>query len=141
MSSILLGFWMFAIVSTRVLIMGFCGIAGNCVNMYLACACYSQASSQAELDRWNLKRVSDRFRVIALGLPVPRYKGNPLDPPLRSRFQGHDVQGLRHQVTCMLHFRRSIIFTLWQLSAQFTITLCLHSDSTLRYAVMLRLII
>ena len=25
----------------------------------------------------------NRFRVIALGLPVPRYPGHPLDPPLR----------------------------------------------------------
>eukprot|EP00117_Sycon_ciliatum_P049088 scpid7831/ scgid4687/ Uncharacterized protein KIAA0564 homolog len=51
-----------------------------------------KSSSQAELDNWKLKRVSERFRVIALGLPVPRYKGNPLDPPLRSRFQGRDVR-------------------------------------------------
>jgi von Willebrand factor A domain-containing protein 8 len=27
------------------------------------------------------------FRVIALGVPVPPYKGFPLDPPFRSRFQ------------------------------------------------------
>ena len=31
-------------------------------------------------------RVSERFRVLALGLPVPKYVGNPLDPPLRSRY-------------------------------------------------------
>jgi len=37
--------------------------------------------------RWQLVRVSEDFRVIALGLPVPQYIGNPLDPPLRSRFQ------------------------------------------------------
>ena len=42
---------------------------------------------QEELDQWKLVRVSEDFRVIALGLPVPRYVGNPLDPPLRSRFQ------------------------------------------------------
>lgn len=36
-------------------------------------------------------RVDDRFRVIALGLPVPKYRGHPLDPPLRSRFQAVDV--------------------------------------------------
>uniref|UniRef100_A0A1I8FUD4 von Willebrand factor A domain-containing protein 8 n=1 Tax=Macrostomum lignano TaxID=282301 RepID=A0A1I8FUD4_9PLAT len=36
---------------------------------------------------WRLLRCSPDFRVIALGLPVPRYRGNPLDPPLRSRFQ------------------------------------------------------
>ena len=36
-------------------------------------------------------RVDDRFRVIALGLPVPKYRGHPLDPPLRSRFQAVDI--------------------------------------------------
>ncbi|XP_077946619.1 von Willebrand factor A domain-containing protein 8 isoform X1 [Gasterosteus aculeatus] len=44
-----------------------------------------------ELDSWKIVRVSEDFRVIALGLPVPKYKGNPLDPPLRSRFQARDV--------------------------------------------------
>ena len=34
-----------------------------------------------------LLRVSPDFMVVALGLPVPRFPGNPLDPPLRSRFQ------------------------------------------------------
>lgn len=29
--------------------------------------------------------------MIAIGLPTPKYKGNPLDPPLRSRFQAHLV--------------------------------------------------
>jgi len=37
--------------------------------------------------KWKLVRVNENFRVIALGLPVPKYKGHPLDPPLRSRFQ------------------------------------------------------
>lgn len=36
-------------------------------------------------------RVDEKFRVIALGLPVPKYRGHPLDPPLRSRFQGLNV--------------------------------------------------
>lgn len=40
---------------------------------------------------WNIARASESFRVIALGLPVPPYKGNPLDPPLRSRFQARTV--------------------------------------------------
>ncbi|KAE8748568.1 hypothetical protein FOCC_FOCC004744, partial [Frankliniella occidentalis] len=44
-----------------------------------------------ELKRWQLVRVSDDFRVIALGLPVPKYQGNPLDPPLRSRFQARFI--------------------------------------------------
>uniref|UniRef100_A0A8C0YK59 von Willebrand factor A domain-containing protein 8 n=1 Tax=Cyprinus carpio carpio TaxID=630221 RepID=A0A8C0YK59_CYPCA len=47
--------------------------------------------TKEELDAWKIVRVSEDFRVIALGLPVPRYKGNPLDPPLRSRFQARDV--------------------------------------------------
>ncbi|KAI0224510.1 von Willebrand factor A domain-containing protein 8 [Lamellibrachia satsuma] len=50
--------------------------------------------SQEELDAWKLVRVSEDFRVIALGLPVPRYQGNPLDPPLRSRFQAMNVDPL-----------------------------------------------
>ncbi|XP_068732159.1 von Willebrand factor A domain-containing protein 8-like [Montipora capricornis] len=47
--------------------------------------------SEEELRAWKLVRVSEDFRVIALGLPVPRYHGNPLDPPLRSRFQARDI--------------------------------------------------
>ena len=46
------------------------------------------------MDLWRLVRVSPDFRVIALGLPVPRYTGSPLDPPLRSRFQARDVKHL-----------------------------------------------
>ena len=46
-----------------------------------------EGHTREELDRWKLVRVSEDFRVIALGLPVPKYIGNPLDPPLRSRFQ------------------------------------------------------
>ncbi|XP_067669611.1 von Willebrand factor A domain-containing protein 8-like [Haliotis asinina] len=53
-----------------------------------------QDHSKEELDSLNLVRVSERFRVIALGLPIPRYQGNPLDPPLRSRFQARDVHSL-----------------------------------------------
>jgi len=49
---------------------------------------------QEVLDLWRLVRVSPDFRVIALGLPVPRYTGSPLDPPLRSRFQARDVKHL-----------------------------------------------
>ncbi|XP_025079335.1 von Willebrand factor A domain-containing protein 8-like isoform X2 [Pomacea canaliculata] len=50
--------------------------------------------SKEELDALKLVRVSEFFRVIALGLPVPHYQGNPLDPPLRSRFQARDVYPL-----------------------------------------------
>jgi len=49
---------------------------------------------QEVMDKWRLVRVSEDFRVIALGLPVPKYTGSPLDPPLRSRFQARDVQHL-----------------------------------------------
>ena len=34
-----------------------------------------------------LLRTSEHFRVIGLTVPVPKFPGNPLDPPLRSRFQ------------------------------------------------------
>ncbi|XP_041662632.1 von Willebrand factor A domain-containing protein 8 isoform X2 [Cheilinus undulatus] len=50
-----------------------------------------QDHTKEELDLWKIVRVSEDFRVIALGLPVPKYKGNPLDPPLRSRFQARDI--------------------------------------------------
>ena len=35
---------------------------------------------EEELANWKLVRVSEDFRVIALGLPIPHYIGNPLDP-------------------------------------------------------------
>ncbi|XP_056637109.1 von Willebrand factor A domain-containing protein 8 isoform X2 [Diorhabda sublineata] len=52
---------------------------------------------EKELNKWKLVRVDDNFRVIALGLPVPKYRGNPLDPPLRSRFQARDVTSITYQ--------------------------------------------
>ncbi|KOB75074.1 Uncharacterized protein OBRU01_08133, partial [Operophtera brumata] len=55
-----------------------------------------------EVAKWRLVRVDDRFRVIALGLPVPRYSGQPLDPPLRSRFQARDVATVGYPVTHVL---------------------------------------
>lgn len=54
-----------------------------------------QEHSAEELARWKLIRTSDRFRVIALGVPIPRYPGSALDPPFRSRFQARDVPSLR----------------------------------------------
>eukprot|EP00045_Choanoeca_perplexa_P012171 m.131630 g.131630 ORF g.131630 m.131630 type:complete len:1706 (-) comp15913_c0_seq3:46-5163(-) len=47
----------------------------------------SQSISQDELTEARVAPVHPDFRVVALGLPVPRYPGNPLDPPLRSRLQ------------------------------------------------------
>ena len=58
-----------------------------------------QEHSEEELMAWKLVRVSEDFRVIALGLPVPRYHGNPLDPPLRSRFQARDIHLLPFKVS------------------------------------------
>lgn len=59
----------------------------------------SQDHTKTEMDAWNIVRVSENFRVIALGLPVPRYSGNPLDPPLRSRFQARDIYYLPFKVS------------------------------------------
>jgi MoxR-like ATPase len=42
---------------------------------------------QSQLKAWGLIRAHERFKVIALGSPVPPYPGKPLDPPFRSRFQ------------------------------------------------------
>jgi MoxR-like ATPase len=45
------------------------------------------ADAKHELAQMGLVRVSEKFRVIGITIPVPPYDGNPLDPPLRSRFQ------------------------------------------------------
>lgn len=37
--------------------------------------------------------VHPNFRVIAIGVPTPPYKGHALDPPFRSRFQARWVEG------------------------------------------------
>uniref|UniRef100_H2YJD9 von Willebrand factor A domain-containing protein 8 n=1 Tax=Ciona savignyi TaxID=51511 RepID=H2YJD9_CIOSA len=58
-----------------------------------------QDHSKETLDKWQLVRVSEDFRVFALGLPVPKYRGHPLDPPLRSRFQARDVYHLGFSVS------------------------------------------
>lgn len=55
------------------------------------CMLLLQEHGEQPLQEWNIARASETFRVIALGLPVPPYKGNPLDPPLRSRFQARTV--------------------------------------------------
>lgn len=62
-----------------------------------------QEHTKEELDSWKIVRVSEDFRVIALGLPVPKYKGNPLDPPLRSRFQARDVYYLPFKVNPQIY--------------------------------------
>lgn len=59
--------------------------------------------SKEDLDALKLIRVDENFRVIALGHPVPRYRGNALDPPLRSRFQSRDINALpfKEQLECL----------------------------------------
>ena len=47
--------------------------------------------SETERQAARVVRVHPNFRVIALGVPVPPFPGNPLDPPLRSRFQGRRI--------------------------------------------------
>ncbi|VDL72508.1 unnamed protein product [Nippostrongylus brasiliensis] len=47
--------------------------------------------TQKQLTEMGIERVSERFHVVALGLPVPRFRGNSLDPPLRSRFQCRNI--------------------------------------------------
>ncbi|KAJ3011525.1 UNVERIFIED_CONTAM: hypothetical protein HDU68_001637, partial [Siphonaria sp. JEL0065] len=50
--------------------------------------------SQTEMDSLGLIRASEKFQVIALGLPIPPFPGNPLDPPFRSRFQVRYIPNL-----------------------------------------------
>ena len=57
---------------------------------------------QHELDALRLVRVHPAFRVIAITVPVPPYVGNPLDPPLRSRFQARVVLPIRPEVLVSL---------------------------------------
>lgn len=40
-----------------------------------------------------LTPVHPNFRVFCVGLPVPPYRGHPLDPPFRSRFQSRWIEG------------------------------------------------
>lgn len=50
-----------------------------------------------EIARLKLVAVHPRFQVIALGLPVPKFEGNALDPPLRSRFQARNIGQLSEE--------------------------------------------
>ena len=54
--------------------------------------------AQTMLHLWSrrLLPVSRKFLVVALGLPVPTYRGTALDPPLRSRFACRFVRGDDH---------------------------------------------
>ena len=55
----------------------------------------------------SLVRVHPGFRVIAISVPVPPFSGNPLDPPLRSRFQARIVRSSSIQ-TLAGAIRRSV---------------------------------
>ncbi|GBP05221.1 von Willebrand factor A domain-containing protein 8 [Eumeta japonica] len=70
-----------------------------------------QEYGPSEVSRWRLVRVDERFRVIALGLPVPRYSGQPLDPPLRSRFQARDVASPGFNVSTPVFYIAIIFIT------------------------------
>ncbi|TKS67888.1 von Willebrand factor A domain-containing protein 8 [Collichthys lucidus] len=72
-----------------------------------------QDHTKEELDSWKIVRVSEDFRVIALGLPVPKYKGNPLDPPLRSRFQARDIYYLPFKNTFPMLSSQQLIYRLY----------------------------
>lgn len=61
-----------------------------------------RSHSDAELMGSQFVRVDSRFRIIALGLPVPRFPGNPLDPPLRSRFQARDIDSGSYDSTLQM---------------------------------------
>ncbi|TPX58575.1 hypothetical protein PhCBS80983_g03058 [Powellomyces hirtus] len=58
-----------------------------------------KSHTKEELDSWRLVRASDRFRVIALGVPVPPYPGNSLDPPFRSRFASRYLDGMQYPLS------------------------------------------
>uniref|UniRef100_A0A8D3BWW5 von Willebrand factor A domain-containing protein 8 n=1 Tax=Scophthalmus maximus TaxID=52904 RepID=A0A8D3BWW5_SCOMX len=85
-----------------------------------------QEHTTEELDSWKIVRVSEDFRVIALGLPVPKYQGNPLDPPLRSRFQARDIYHLPFKT---LHMVYSVVRVSQLLSL--ATTLCSQESSDL----------
>lgn len=73
------------------------------------------------------------FRVFCLGLPVPPYKGHPLDPPFRSRFQARWVEGTvfpqlpPHTSACGAH--SSELLRRW---GQFSALVQAHADATQR---------
>ena len=54
---------------------------------------------------WHLIPAHPDFFVIAIGLPVPPYFGNPLDSPLRSRFQAR-TEGMPRVGSQLLRVRR-----------------------------------
>eukprot|EP00434_Breviolum_minutum_P000158 symbB.v1.2.000134.t1/scaffold16.1/size461936/8 len=51
----------------------------------------TQEEISVEEGKAKLVRVHADFRVVALAVPSPPWPGNPLDPPLRSRFQARII--------------------------------------------------
>ncbi|KAK2112759.1 von Willebrand factor A domain-containing protein 8 [Saguinus oedipus] len=92
-----------------------------------------QDHTKKELDSWKIVRVSENFRVIALGLPVPRYSGNPLDPPLRSRFQARDIYYLpfKDQLKLLYSIGANVSAEKVSQLLSFATTLCSQESSTL----------
>uniref|UniRef100_A0A803XX74 ATPase dynein-related AAA domain-containing protein n=1 Tax=Meleagris gallopavo TaxID=9103 RepID=A0A803XX74_MELGA len=92
-----------------------------------------QDHTKSELDAWRIVRVSEDFRVIALGLPVPKYSGNPLDPPLRSRFQARDIYHLPFKDHLQLLYSIGSNISAERISQilSFATTLCSQESSTL----------
>uniref|UniRef100_A0A287B0R0 von Willebrand factor A domain-containing protein 8 n=1 Tax=Sus scrofa TaxID=9823 RepID=A0A287B0R0_PIG len=92
-----------------------------------------QDHTKTELDAWKIVRVSENFRVIALGLPVPRYSGNPLDPPLRSRFQARDIYYLpfKDQLKLLYSIGSNVPAEKVSQLLSFATTLCSQESSTL----------
>ncbi|XP_060050736.1 von Willebrand factor A domain-containing protein 8 isoform X2 [Erinaceus europaeus] len=92
-----------------------------------------QEHTKTELDSWKIVRVSENFRVIALGLPVPKYSGNPLDPPLRSRFQARDIYYLpfKDQLKLLYSVGPNISAEKISQLLSFATTLCSQESSTL----------
>ena len=54
----------------------------------VAPAWYDELARSGTVDMSKMIRAHDRFRVWAIGAPVPPFVGNRLDPPFRSRFAG-----------------------------------------------------
>ncbi|XP_062958245.1 von Willebrand factor A domain-containing protein 8 isoform X3 [Cynocephalus volans] len=92
-----------------------------------------QEHTKTELDAWKIVRVSENFRVIALGLPVPRYSGNSLDPPLRSRFQARDIYYLpfKDQLKLLYSVGANVSAEKVSQLLSFATTLCSQESSTL----------
>ena len=51
----------------------------------------SAVQSQQKLENLKLMKCHPDFRVVCIGVPSPPFPGNPLDPPLRSRFQARHI--------------------------------------------------